>query len=455
MRPAGDLGLRAADGSRAGVGAIARQLVVNRARRPTGREAHPRRRRRHRRVVHVERESRGAARGPRDGHAVRARRCTTSSCPDSVAGSSHSRLAFAALTIANSRATESDTRRARNDRERGPDPHGASGCRRRPLPSGSRRPRRARPARRAIRTGRSSASLGRIDPEKGIELVARAVARLPDPNGDAQLVIVGASLVGGNEYEESVRAEVARLLGERARFTGPTDDVPSVMRNLDVLVNASRAEPFGLTVLEAQACGVAVVAARPAASRSSSTTARTASSSIRRRDRPGPCPRTDARRHRVAQPPGRQRPRKRAREVDRSSGDARHRGVSIHWSIQWSIQWSIERRAQARARSSAVARRRKGRGHRHETVTGRPVRSRSDSAAFPGEHARARAGSRHDRAARLQRRELHRSRARLDPGADLHRVRAPDLDNGSTDRTREICLRYAARDARIRYSGRT
>jgi glycosyltransferase involved in cell wall biosynthesis len=32
------------------------------------------------------------------------------------------------------------------------------------------------------------------------------------------------------------------------------------MRNLDVLVNASRAEPFGLTVLEAQACGVAVVA---------------------------------------------------------------------------------------------------------------------------------------------------------------------------------------------------
>jgi glycosyltransferase involved in cell wall biosynthesis len=38
-------------------------------------------------------------------------------------------------------------------------------------------------------------------------------------------------------------------------------EVPDVLRSVDVLVNASTAEPFGLTVLEAQASGVPVVAA--------------------------------------------------------------------------------------------------------------------------------------------------------------------------------------------------
>jgi glycosyltransferase involved in cell wall biosynthesis len=102
--------------------------------------------------------------------------------------------------------------------------------------------------------------LGRIDPEKGIDVVARAVARLPPPLDGTQLAIVGASLMGGQDYDRELRAEVTRLLGERARFVEPTNDVPGVMRSLDVLVNASRAEPFGLTVLEAQACGVPVVA---------------------------------------------------------------------------------------------------------------------------------------------------------------------------------------------------
>jgi glycosyltransferase involved in cell wall biosynthesis len=102
--------------------------------------------------------------------------------------------------------------------------------------------------------------LGRIDPEKGIDIVARAVAQLRPPFDDTQFVVVGASLMAGHDFDVQLRAEVADLLGDRARFVEPTNDVPGVMRSLDVLVNASRAEPFGLTVLEAQACGVPVVA---------------------------------------------------------------------------------------------------------------------------------------------------------------------------------------------------
>ncbi len=43
------------------------------------------------------------------------------------------------------------------------------------------------------------------------------------------------------------------------RFAGRATDVPGTLRALDILVNASVAEPFGLSVLEAQATEVAVV----------------------------------------------------------------------------------------------------------------------------------------------------------------------------------------------------
>ena len=49
------------------------------------------------------------------------------------------------------------------------------------------------------------------------------------------------------------------------RILGRRDDVPDVMRALDVLVNPNDAEPFGRTILEAQACGTPVVAARAGA----------------------------------------------------------------------------------------------------------------------------------------------------------------------------------------------
>lgn len=97
--------------------------------------------------------------------------------------------------------------------------------------------------------------LGRVDPEKGIDVVLRAVARLER----VQAVVVGAPNVADETFAEELRSLGDDLLGARARFVGPRDDVPDVLRALDVLVNASRAEPFGRTVLEAQASGVPVI----------------------------------------------------------------------------------------------------------------------------------------------------------------------------------------------------
>ena len=97
-----------------------------------------------------------------------------------------------------------------------------------------------------------------------VHVLVAAMATLAEQGVGAQLVVVGEAGAGeaAHRYAEEVRLEATATLGERVRFVGRRHDVPQVLRNLDVLVNASRAEPFGLSILEAQACEVAVVATR-------------------------------------------------------------------------------------------------------------------------------------------------------------------------------------------------
>ncbi len=104
--------------------------------------------------------------------------------------------------------------------------------------------------------------VGRVDPEKGVDLVVRAVSALKGPAARTHLVVVGSPGFDSGAYLEQLKADAGRLLGDRARFVGRLEDVPETLRALDVLVNASVAEPFGLGVLEAQAAGIPVVATR-------------------------------------------------------------------------------------------------------------------------------------------------------------------------------------------------
>jgi glycosyltransferase involved in cell wall biosynthesis len=101
--------------------------------------------------------------------------------------------------------------------------------------------------------------VGRIDPEKGVDTVVRAVAALTGDAARSQLAVIGGAGLDTGDYEERVRSEAADLLGDRVRFTGPLGDMPGALRSLDVVINASAAEPFGLSLLEAQASGVAVI----------------------------------------------------------------------------------------------------------------------------------------------------------------------------------------------------
>ncbi len=101
---------------------------------------------------------------------------------------------------------------------------------------------------------------------KGHQVFLRALAQLP-----AELHVRGY-IIGGPIYQtsdsqwtlEELRQEADRLkLGNRIGFTGFLQDIPGAMRALDIVVHAStQPEPFGMVIIEAMACGKAVIASQ-------------------------------------------------------------------------------------------------------------------------------------------------------------------------------------------------
>lgn len=73
---------------------------------------------------------------------------------------------------------------------------------------------------------------------------------------DARLVLVG----DGPDQDECRRVARDRGLGERVRFLGTRDALPELLAPADVFLLASQEESFGLSALEAMACGTPVVA---------------------------------------------------------------------------------------------------------------------------------------------------------------------------------------------------
>jgi glycosyltransferase involved in cell wall biosynthesis len=101
--------------------------------------------------------------------------------------------------------------------------------------------------------------LGRIDPEKGVDVLLDAIGRLDGTLSNVQCAVIGAPM-SDPAWAHRLLAGARDRLGDRVRALPPRRDVADVLRALDVLVSASAAEPFGLTLVEAQACGVPVVA---------------------------------------------------------------------------------------------------------------------------------------------------------------------------------------------------
>ncbi len=112
------------------------------------------------------------------------------------------------------------------------------------------------------------ASVGRLVPRKGVELVIRALRILKDQGiDDVELAIVGGGAVGevAGDPEAERLLELARELGVdgqvRLRGQVPRERMPLEICRADAVVCAPWYEPFGIVPLEAMACGVPVIAA--------------------------------------------------------------------------------------------------------------------------------------------------------------------------------------------------
>lgn len=108
----------------------------------------------------------------------------------------------------------------------------------------------------APRTAKVVASVGRLAFEKGMDLLLDAWADVAPHHPGWTLRIYGAGL-----EEATLRAHCTELgLDESVEWMGSTDDVLGALRGASVFAQASRAEGFPITLLEAMAAGLPVAA---------------------------------------------------------------------------------------------------------------------------------------------------------------------------------------------------
>lgn len=107
--------------------------------------------------------------------------------------------------------------------------------------------------------------LGRIAPHKGIDTVIQALSYLDD-RIPARLLVVGGNPSATDDTEGPELNRLQELaqrcgVGHRVEFTGHQDrgDLRSYYAAADVFVTTPWYEPFGITPLEAMACGTPVI----------------------------------------------------------------------------------------------------------------------------------------------------------------------------------------------------
>jgi len=99
-------------------------------------------------------------------------------------------------------------------------------------------------------------TVGRFDWVKGYDLLLPALARLAERGVEFTLDVVGHGVL-----EPRLRAEATRLgIAERIRWRGGDVDLPPLLAASHAFVTTTRAEMFGIAVLEAMACGLPVLA---------------------------------------------------------------------------------------------------------------------------------------------------------------------------------------------------
>jgi L-malate glycosyltransferase len=99
-------------------------------------------------------------------------------------------------------------------------------------------------------------TVARLDPVKDLGSLMRAAAAAIEAGLNARLVIVG----DGAERDALMRLASELALNERVVFLGQRDDAREWLAGFDIYVNSSVSEGISLTILEAMAAGLPVIA---------------------------------------------------------------------------------------------------------------------------------------------------------------------------------------------------
>ena len=109
----------------------------------------------------------------------------------------------------------------------------------------------------ALRIG----TIGHLAPIKGQEDFVRAAAIVNQSRRDIEFVIAGEDKSQSRENRIALEKLITELgMNDKVRLVGWIEDVPGFLSTIDLFVSSAHSEPFGLSIVEAMAAGVPVVA---------------------------------------------------------------------------------------------------------------------------------------------------------------------------------------------------
>lgn len=105
-------------------------------------------------------------------------------------------------------------------------------------------------------------TVGHLASIKGHDIFLRAAALICERRRDVNFVIAGEDKSPQKNYRKFFESLIAELgIGGSVTMPGWQDDIPSLLSSLTLFVSAARSEPFGLSIVEAMAAGLPIVAA--------------------------------------------------------------------------------------------------------------------------------------------------------------------------------------------------
>jgi glycosyltransferase involved in cell wall biosynthesis len=99
--------------------------------------------------------------------------------------------------------------------------------------------------------------MARFTPGKGHEEFLHASQKLLTKYNNIKFIVIGEASKGEDKYAESIQMLANKLgVANNVYFTGFRSDIPEVLGALDIFVFPSRAESFGLALIEAMSMGL-------------------------------------------------------------------------------------------------------------------------------------------------------------------------------------------------------